>query len=159
MRAHRSAGKDRSVLWLHGPDADIGVCLSEYTADARDGATGADAGTKPIDARVDVGENLLSRVLTMRREIVADLSKRIASMPRPAAQTPPSAPASRPTSAAPKAPAYEGSYYEHVVESGQNLSMIAKGYDTTVSKIRQANNMKNDMIRVGQKLIIPAEGK
>jgi LysM repeat protein len=37
--------------------------------------------------------------------------------------------------------------------------MIAKGFDTTVSKIRQANNLKNDVIRVGQKLIIPAEGK
>lgn len=94
---------------------------------------------------------------SMRREIVSDLSKRIASMPRPAATPPP--PPSSSSRASTKAPAYEGSYYEHVVESGQTLSMIAKGFDTTVSKIRQANNLKSDMIRVGQKLIIPAEGK
>jgi LysM repeat protein len=37
--------------------------------------------------------------------------------------------------------------------------MIAKGFETSVQKIRQANNLKNDVIRVGQKLIIPAEGK
>lgn len=96
---------------------------------------------------------------SMRREIVSDLSKRIASMPRPAATPPPPPPPSSSSRASTKAPAYEGSYYEHVVESGQTLSMIAKGFDTTVSKIRQANNLKNDMIRVGQKLIIPAEGK
>jgi LysM repeat protein len=96
---------------------------------------------------------------SMRREIVSDLSKRIASMPRPAAATPPPpAPSSSRTTSS-KAASYEGSYYEHVVESGQTLSMIAKGFDTTVSKIRQANNLKNDVIRVGQKLIIPAEGK
>ena len=99
----------------------------------------------------------------LRSEIVRDLSKKIASIPAPRASTPPPAQTSSSSSRKPQAPAapsYSGSYYEHVVEAGQNLSMIAKGYDTTVRKIKEANNMKNDVLRVGQKLIIPAtEGK
>ncbi len=61
-------------------------------------------------------------------------------------------------SSKPSAPAYTGPYYEHVVESGQTLSFIAKGFDTTVQKILGANpGLKPNALRVGQKLIIPAE--
>lgn len=44
---------------------------------------------------------------------------------------------------------------EHVVESGHTLSAIAQAYKTSVSKIKKANNLKNDSIYVGQKLFIP----
>ncbi len=61
-------------------------------------------------------------------------------------------------SSKPAAPAYSGPYYEHVVESGQTLSFIAKGFDTTVQKILDANpGLKPNALQVGQKLIIPAE--
>lgn len=101
----------------------------------------------------------------MRREIVADLAKRISAMqppppppaPAPVAVAAPraSAPAARP---APAQPAVTGPYYEHVVEAGQTLSFIAKGFDTTVAKILAANpGLKPNNVRVGQKLIIPAE--
>ena len=44
------------------------------------------------------------------------------------------------------------------MEKGQTLSFIAKGFDTTVAKIMAANpGLKPDNVRVGQKLIIPAE--
>ena len=43
----------------------------------------------------------------------------------------------------------------HVVESGHTLSAIATAYGTTVKAIKQANNLKSDTIRVGQKLFIP----
>ena len=84
----------------------------------------------------------------------ADYTKRIATRP--------SAPASGPrasagTSAKPAAPAYSA-YYEHIVKPGQTLSFIAKGYDTTVEKVKAANpGVSETRLRVGQKLIIPAE--
>ena len=83
----------------------------------------------------------------------ADYTKRTAS--RPAAPAPR---ASGGAAAKPAAPAYTGPYYEHVVEAGQTLSFIAKGFDTTVPKILAANpGLKANAFRVGQKLIIPAE--
>ena len=83
----------------------------------------------------------------------ADYTKRTAS--RPAAPAPR---ASGGAAAKPAPPAYTGPYYEHVVEAGQTLSFIAKGFDTTVPKILAANpGLKANALRVGQKLIIPAE--
>ena len=83
----------------------------------------------------------------------AEYTKRVAS--RPPAPAAPTSTAARP--AAPARPAYSA-YYEHVVEAGQTLSFIAKGYDTTVPKILAANpGLSAAKLRVGQKLIIPAE--
>jgi len=104
----------------------------------------------------------------MRREIVADLAKRISTLtppPPPAPAAPaavPRSPASgRPAPAAqhqPPPPVEIGPHYEYVVEKGQTLSLIAEGFGTTVSKILAANpGLKPNMLRVGQKLIIPAE--
>ncbi len=46
----------------------------------------------------------------------------------------------------------------HVVESGEHLTGIAKQYGTTVSAIRDANDLvKGKPIRIGQELIIPAQ--
>ncbi|MBN2683818.1 MAG: LysM peptidoglycan-binding domain-containing protein [Pontiellaceae bacterium] len=43
----------------------------------------------------------------------------------------------------------------HTVESGHTLSTIAQAYGSTVKAIKEANNLKSDVIIVGQKLIIP----
>ena len=44
------------------------------------------------------------------------------------------------------------------MEKGQTLSLIADGFRTTVPKILAANpGLKPNLLRVGQKLIIPAE--
>ena len=48
-----------------------------------------------------------------------------------------------------------GAYYKHKVESGQTLSAIARAYKVSVMDIKQANNLKSDIIRVGQVLHIP----
>ena len=104
----------------------------------------------------------------MRREIVADLAKRISTLTPPA---PPPAPAPAPVAARPPAgrpaapvahrqppPVEIGPHYEYIVEKGQTLSLIAEGFGTTVQKILAANpGLKANMLRVGQKLIIPAE--
>jgi len=53
--------------------------------------------------------------------------------------------------------------YEHIVEKGQNLWLIAKAYQdkgiaVTVDDIRQANGLKpQTSLHVGQKLFIPAK--
>lgn len=99
----------------------------------------------------------------MRREIVNDLAGRLAKMTPP---PPPPAPAPVASAPAPRAAATRatpppppvGPHYEYVVEPGQTLSLIAKGFDTTVAKILAANpGLKANNLRVGQKLIIPAE--
>lgn len=67
------------------------------------------------------------------------------------------APRTSGTAAKPAAPSYSA-YYEHIVEPNQTLSFIAKGYETTVQKILAANpGVHPSRLRVGQKLIIPAE--
>ena len=83
----------------------------------------------------------------------AEYTKRTA-----ARATAPAAPhASGGAAAKPVAPAYSA-YYEHIVEPNQTLLFIAKGYETTVQKILAANPGVNpSRLRVGQKLIIPAE--
>lgn len=50
-----------------------------------------------------------------------------------------------------------GKYYEHVVASGQTLSLIAKEYGVTQAEIIEENGIKDpSKLRVGQTLYIPA---
>lgn len=104
----------------------------------------------------------------MREEIVAELSQKMASVIKSSIPPPPPPPPPRTTATAstkPSAPAASskpeitGNYYEHIVEAGQTLSMIAKGYGTTIAKIKAANALKSDNLRVGQKLIVPEDKK
>lgn len=43
----------------------------------------------------------------------------------------------------------------HTVQRGDTLSHIARTYGVTVRDIMQANNLRSDLIRIGQRLIIP----
>ena len=52
-------------------------------------------------------------------------------------------------------PAGSGKFFEYKVQSGATLSAIAKAYDVSISSIRKANKLDNDLIRVGQILYIP----
>lgn len=45
----------------------------------------------------------------------------------------------------------------HTVKSGESLGVIAEKYGTTASAIRRANGIKGDMIKPGQKLVIPSK--
>jgi len=46
----------------------------------------------------------------------------------------------------------------YVVKSGDRLEKIAKANNTTVARIKEANNLPTDTIKVGQKLVIPQGG-
>ena len=127
------------------------------------------------DLRAEIGalrselNELKRRQEAMRGEIVAELSKKMAELiakNRPAPPSPPPPASTRggratrqqaapPPDAQPTGPT--GDYFEHVVEPGETLSYIAKECNTTVSKIKQYSNLKSDVLRVGQKLLIPAE--
>ena len=97
----------------------------------------------------------------IRAAVVADLSQRMSKLAPP--PPPPAVPAPAParataTRSAPPPPPAIGPHYEYIVEPGQTLSLIAKGFDTTTAKIIAANpGLKPNALRVGQKLIIPAE--
>jgi LysM repeat protein len=45
--------------------------------------------------------------------------------------------------------------YEYKVKKGDSLERIAKKYNVTIKKIKEANNLKSDLIVVGQKLHVP----
>lgn len=61
--------------------------------------------------------------------------------------------------APPQGPMAQESTVVHVVRLGQTLFSIAQHYGTTVEAIAQANRIANPrLIRVGQRLVIPASG-
>ena len=90
----------------------------------------------------------LRRQLQSQREgIVRDLTGRIKTIQ--AAQTPPPAPQPQ------QKKVVIGPHLEYEVKAGDNLSIIAEAFGTTVPKIKEMNGLKNDMLRVGQKIMVP----
>ena len=85
---------------------------------------------------------------SQREEIVKDLAGRIKTIQ--AAQTPPPTPP--PTT---KKKVVVGPHREYEVKPGDTLSLIAEAFGTTVPKIKEMNGLKNDMLRVGQKIMVP----
>jgi len=56
---------------------------------------------------------------------------------------------------APASRQFKGVATQHVIKRGDTLSDIAARYQVTRVRLRQANGLANDMIHVGQVLIIP----
>jgi LysM repeat protein len=56
----------------------------------------------------------------------------------------------------PSVSAADGGQYE--VKKGDTLSEIAVEFGSSVKEIKRANNLESDVIRVGQKLLIPGSG-
>ena len=114
---------------------------------------------------------LKRRQEAMRGEIVAEISKRMADLI--AKSRPAPMPAVAPSGRGQEKPQKRksagggdsggtgptGPYFEHTVEPGETLSYIAKECKTSIKKIKQYNNMKGDTLRVGQVIMIPAEGE
>jgi len=48
-----------------------------------------------------------------------------------------------------------GGVAEHVVVSGDNISDIAAAYGSSIARIREANKLTSDIIRPGQRLLVP----
>lgn len=60
--------------------------------------------------------------------------------------------AAKPAGAAPSAD-------EYVVQSGDSLGKIAKNHGVKIAALKETNNLKSDVIRIGQKLKIPSAKK
>ncbi|MFN9662410.1 MAG: LysM peptidoglycan-binding domain-containing protein, partial [Akkermansiaceae bacterium] len=70
-------------------------------------------------------------------------------------QSPPPIVRTSPTNVKPKPKPKTSTVVRHTVKRGETLSVIAKRYRTTVSKIQQSNGIRGTVIRVGQTLKIP----
>ena len=105
-----------------------------------------------IDALKAELASLRRELQSQRGEIVKDLSGRLKDIQK--SMTPPSPP---PQPQRPAKPAYTGPCKEYVVEGGDTLSLIASAFSTTVSKLKEMNNLKSDNLRIGQKLLVPAK--
>lgn len=111
--------------------------------------------------------SLKRRQDAMRVEIVAEISKKMAELiaknrPAPASTSPIRGTAktkARDSADHQQETGPTGPYFEHTIEPGETLSYIAKECKTTVSKIKQYNNMKSNTLRIGQVIKIPAEGE
>jgi len=80
---------------------------------------------------------------------IASSSENIKSAPKTATRTS-SKKASKKTAANTKPKS-------HKIKNGESLSSIAKKYGVTIAAIKKANGMKNDNLRAGKTLIIPAK--
>ena len=94
--------------------------------------------------RATVAE-LKRQVAGMRGEIVSDLSTRIAKIQKESAPPPPPPPKK----------VVIGPHQEYEVQAGDTLSLISQAFGCSVKKIREMNNLKNDNLRIGQKLMLP----
>lgn len=126
----RPATPCRTVIWLSKIAAKVGVTSREI----------AELNNIKDANKIRVGQKL---VLPSYAQSVP------ASANKPAA-----APVKKPAPKA-SAPAVAGGG-EYVVRSGDSLSKIAVKNGTTVKALREVNNLKSDMIRINQKLKLPA---
>lgn len=100
-----------------------------------------------VDALEKQVQSLQKARVEDRQAIIDDISRKIQGMLAGSA--------SRSSSSSSGGGSSSDSGYEHVVKSGETLSEIARAYGVSLSSIRQANRMKGDTVRVGQKLFIP----
>ncbi len=105
-----------------------------------------DALKAEVAALRSTNAELRNRINSLHDEIVRDLTRKISQMQKELAPPPP------PPQAAPRS---IGPHREYTVQGGDTLSLIAAAFKTSVSKIKEMNNLKNDNIRVGQKLKLP----
>lgn len=63
----------------------------------------------------------------------------------------------KPVVASQPASSYSGPMKEYVVEKGDTLSLIAEAFGTSVRQLREMNSLSGDVLRIGQKLKVPAK--
>jgi LysM repeat protein len=84
-------------------------------------------------------------ILSIGQELQIPVEGSIATVTAPSADT------YQPTS-------FDQGSTEYTVKRGDSLSKIANQYDTSVRAIKAANGLSSDLIRVGDKLVVPVSG-
>ena len=116
-------------------------------------------------------EKLTTELERVRKGLTGSRSKSTAKPGKPASAkgSPPPAkseatsdrapsPEVEPASRLISAPASQDRPSHHIVEPGDTLGTLARQYRITVDELRTANKLQSDVIRVGQRLTIPAGG-
>ncbi len=113
------------------------------------------AGLQEMRKEIDRLDGLIKKLDAAREQdkkiIVDEVGKAIAQLKKD----------SSPSGGKPKTPKVqkpgveEG--VEHVVQKGEYLAVIAEAYGVTVPAIKEANQLKSNELKVGQKLFIPAK--
>ena len=107
-----------------------------------DGSKGLKAEIDSLRAQI---ADLKREMAAMRGEIVKDLTAKIVQIQNAQPPAPPT----------PPPPNVIGPHLEYEVVAGDSLSIIARAFGTTVDKIKEMNSLKNNNLRIGQKLMIP----
>lgn len=108
-----------------------------------DGSKGLQAEIESLRAQI---ADLKREMAAMRGEIVKDLTAKIVQLQKSQAVAP---------APAPTQPKAIGPHLEYEVVAGDNLTIIAHAFGTTVDKIKEMNSLKSNNLRIGQKLMVP----
>lgn len=103
----------------------------------------------------ETNQKLLNEIAVVKRQASADADARDAQMKTILSKIDKLAATPPPTVTVPTPVSTEAEYDIYEVQKGATLSVIAKAYEVTVQDIKKANNLKSDMLQVGQKLKIP----
>ncbi len=133
-------------------------------------ASATTASTVPTDPTNAQANNTMSptptdnSVTAMETGPIASTSVTPTPTSRGPVITPPAVPAKSVASSAPViAPTPEiqpmatSNGAPYVVKSGDSLAKIARQHGTSVAKLKAANSLSNDMLHIGQKMVIPAK--
>lgn len=136
-------------------DAKVNVTEQKLAALSRE--------NKELRQEMEAIRQMLQKDAATREAQFREISRQLeilAKTPIPAPPPPPQQPTSvQPAQPGDLAPVSDGSQAEeydiYVVQKGATLCAIATAYQVSVNDIKRANNLKNDLIREGQKLKIP----
>lgn len=103
----------------------------------------------------ETNQKLLNEVAAVKRQSAADADAREAQMKAILSKIDKLAAMPPPTVTVPTPVSTEAEYDIYEVQKGATLSVIAKAYEVSVQDIKKANNLKSDMLQIGQKLKIP----
>ena len=108
-----------------------------------------------IAALQETNQKLLNEVAAVKRQSAADADAREAQMKAILSKIDKLASAPAPVVTVPTPVSAADDYDIYEVQKGATLSAIATAYGVTVQDIKKANNLKSDMLQIGQKLKIP----
>lgn len=110
---------------------------------------------RKIASLQEANQKLLNEIAVVKRQSAADADAREAQMKTISSKIDSLAAMISAAQTMPVPASGADDYLIYEVQKGATLSVIAKAYEVTVQDIKKANNLKSDMLQVGQKLKIP----